>query len=321
MEQKTTELAEIAVRLLDPAFDRVLVACHRSPDGDTVGCAHALTHALRGLGKQARVWCPEPLSGDFAFLTMEEAELPFFQPEHFVTVDVAAPSMLPGADFLERVDVVIDHHRTNAIPGKYRYIDANAAACGEILLELFGAMGVQTDVYIARALYTAIATDTGCFRYSNVTENTFLCAAFLARAVQKGDLYRINKHFFETKSRHRMALESFAATSAEFYCRGKVAYLSVPLSKQEELNASYADLDPLINVIRQVEGVQVALVVKERETGEFRVSVRSEEGFDAASFCNRFGGGGHLAAAGCTVNGDEDEVRNRLLEEIRGRVG
>ena len=320
MELKTTELAQIAIRLVDPAFDRVLVACHRSPDGDTVGCAFALTHALRSLGKQARVWCADPISGDFAFLATEEADLPFFQPEHFVAVDVAAPDMLPGADFADKLDVVIDHHRTNDLPGTYRYIDPSAAACGEILLELFGAMGVEADVYIARALYTAIATDTGCFRYSNVTENTFLCAAFLARKAQKGDLYRINKHFFETKSRHRMKLEAFAAEKAEFYFGGKAAYLSVSLETQKALCAVYEDLDPLINVIRQVEGVLVAVVAKEREEGVYKVSVRSEAGFDASSFCALFGGGGHRAAAGCTVNGTEDDVRTRLVNAIREKL-
>lgn len=320
MELKTTELAQIALRLIDPAFDRVLVACHRSPDGDTVGCAHALTHALRALGKEARVWCADPIPGDFAFLAMEEADLPFFQADHFVAVDVAAADMLPGAAFADSLDVVIDHHRTNDLPGEYRYVDPGAAACGEIILELFGAMGVEVDVYIARALYTAIATDTGCFKYSNVTENTFLCAAFLARRAQKGDLYRINKHFFETKSRHRMKLEAFAASDAEFYFGGKAAYLSVPLEKQMELEASYEDLEPLINVIRQVEGVVVAIVAKEREEGVFKVSVRSEAGFDASAFCNAFGGGGHLAAAGCTLTGTEDEVRSRLVDAVREKL-
>ena len=317
MELKTTELAEIALRLVDPAFDRVLVACHRSPDGDTVGCAFALTHALRSLGKQARVWCADPIPADFAFLAVEEAELPFFTGEKFVAVDVAAADMLPGAGFEDKLDVVIDHHRTNDLPGMYRYVDPKAAACGEIMLELFGAMGAEVDVYMARALSTAIATDTGCFKYSSVTENTFLCAAFLARRAQKGDLYRINKHFFETKSRHRMKLEAFAAADAEFYFGGKAAYLSVSLEKQKELSASYEDLDPLINVIRQVEGVVVAIVAKEREEGVYKVSVRSETGFDASAFCGRFGGGGHLAAAGCTLTGTEDDVRARLIDAAR----
>ena len=317
MELKTTELAQIAIQLIDPAFDRILVACHRSPDGDTVGCAYALTHVLRALGKQARVWCADPIPGDFAFLAIEEAELPFFQPERFVSVDVAAQDMLPGADFADKLDIVIDHHRTNDLPGRSRYVDPGAAACGEILLELFGAMGAEVDVYTARALYTAIATDTGCFKYSNVTDNTFLSAAYLARRAGKGDLYRINKHFFETKSRHRMKLEAFAADNAEFLFGGKVAFLSVSLATQGALSASYEDLESLINVIRQVEGVVVAVVAKEREENIYKVSVRSEAGFDASAFCGKFGGGGHLAAAGCTLEGGEDEVKTRLIEAIR----
>ena len=103
MEQKN-KLREIADMLLEPDFDRVLVACHRSPDGDAVGSSHALAHALRKLGKQARVFCPDPFGSEFSYLTGEEEGLFSFEPEHFVTVDIAAPEMLCGAEFTDRID-------------------------------------------------------------------------------------------------------------------------------------------------------------------------------------------------------------------------
>ena len=179
---------------------------------------------------------------------------------------------------------------------------------------------MEWDSYLARALYTAVATDTGCFRYSNTTEETYLAAAKLSRYAEKGDFYRINKLMFETKSRLRLALEADAANRVALSQDGRIAYLGVSLARQKELGADYRELDTMINVIRQLEGVEVAIVAKEREPGVFKVSVRSEEGFDASQFCAVFGGGGHVAAAGCTVEGKEEEVLSALLDEAKRRL-
>ncbi len=319
MEQKT-DLKQIADMLQDPGFDRVLVACHRSPDGDACGSSHALAFALRKIGKKARVFCPDPFGKDFSYLTAAEEGLFPFEAEHFITVDIASPEMLCGADFSDRIDLVLDHHRINTVSGKKSYIDPEKASCAEIVLDLLKEMKVSFDSYLAKALYTGIATDTGCFRYSNTNQNTFLAAAFLSEYAQEGDFYRINKLMFETKSVLQMKLEAFAAKEAKLFLGGKLAALSVSAACREELGARYSDLDALINVIRQIEGVQVSIVAKEREAGEYKVSVRSEEGFDASEFCRFFGGGGHRAAAGCTILGTEKEVMEKLLLEAEGRI-
>jgi phosphoesterase RecJ-like protein len=318
MERKT-DLKTIADMLQEPDFDRVLVACHRSPDGDACGSAHALAYALRKMGKCARVFCPDPFGEKFSYLTAAEEGLFSFEAEHFITVDIASPEMLCGAEFADRIDVVIDHHRINTVSGKYTYIDPEKASCAEIVLDLLKEMKLPFDSYLASALYTGIATDTGCFRYSNTNANTFFAAAFLSDYAEKGDFYRINKLMFETKSMLQIKLEAYAAENVKLLCDGKIAALSFSEAVQKELGATYADLDHLINVIRQIEGVQVSIVAKEREAGEYKVSVRSEEGFDASEFCRNFGGGGHRAAAGCTLLGGEAEVMKKLLlkaEEI-----
>ena len=319
MEQ-TNKLRQIADMLLEPGFDRVLVACHRSPDGDAVGSSHALAHALRKLGKQARVFCPDPIGSEFSYLTGGEEGLFSFEPEHFVTVDIAAPEMLCGAEFTNRIEIVIDHHRINTVESPVKYVDPEKASCGEIILALLREMKVEFDRTLAMALYTAIATDTGCFRYSNTNENTFLSAAFLSTFAEKGDFYRINKAMFETKSALILSLESFAASNMKIHCDGKIAFLSLSAKTQKKLGAAYSDLDTVINVLRQLEGVRAAIVAKERGAGEYKVSVRSEEGFDASEFCKGFGGGGHIAAAGCTLIGNEEEVAARLLEEAERRL-
>lgn len=306
--------------LLDPIFDRVLVACHRSPDGDATGSAFALAYALRKLGKKAAVYCPDPFGEQFSYLTEEENGLLPFEPCHFVTVDVADATMLCDAPFVDKIDVVIDHHRVSRVEAPLCYVCPEAASCGEILVDLIREMGVPFDRFLARALYTAIATDTGCFRYSNTTEKTFLAAAYLAPFAEEGDFYQINKKMFETKSRKETLLEADAALRVSFAGEGKIAYLSYSLDRQAEIDVSYRDLDNAINVIRQIEGVRVSIVSKEREKGEFKVSVRSEAGFDASAFCAVFGGGGHKAAAGCTIFEEEEKALSLLLSEAERRL-
>lgn len=306
-------LDAICRRFSDADFDNVLVACHRNPDGDAIGSSHALAYALRKMGKKACVFCPDPFGEEFSYITEEEKSVSEFEPRCFVTVDVASPEMLCDAPFSDRIHIVLDHHRINTVPAEMKAVLSEMASCGEIILEVIRRLGVVLDAYLAAALYTAIATDTGCFRYSNVNENTFRAAAELIQYAEKGAFYRINKKLFETKSRLRLALEAYAVEKAGFAAEGKIAYLSVSRKEQERLGVSYSDLDVLINVIRQVEGVEVSLVAKERNEGEYKVSCRSEAGFDASEFCRHFGGGGHIAAAGCTVMGKEEEVIKKLL--------
>ncbi len=315
-----TDLNEMKRAMEDPKFDRVFVACHRSPDGDATGSAFALAYALRKMGKKAKVFCPDPFGEKFSYLTQEEKDLSDFEPKKIVTVDVAAPEMLCQAPFADRIDLALDHHRINTVSAKLKFVDPQAASCGEIITDLIRLLKVPFDSYLARALYTAVVTDTGCFRYSNTTQKTFLAAAHLASHLEHGDLYWINKLMFETKPYNQVRLEAYAAEHVAFAKEGRVAYLAVTRSKQEEMGASYQDLDSLVNVIRQIRGVQVCIIAKEREEGTFKVSVRSEDGFDASSFCAHFGGGGHFAAAGCTLLGTDREVLSALLEEVERRL-
>lgn len=314
MKQTISELKDIAKAIQEPDFDRVLVACHRSPDGDACGSAYALAYALEQLGKKATVFCPDPFGADFSFITQHRFSQ--FEPKHFVTVDTASPEMLANALFCSNLSLVIDHHRISSLEGRLKFVDASAASCAEIILDLILLLGVKIDPYLAKCLYTAFATDTGSFRYSNTTARTFRGAALLAQAADEGELYRINKLLFETKSHKRMLLEAYAAEHMVFLHEGCAAYLVLDRKEQARLGANYEDLDPLISVIRQARGVRVAFVVKEREEGEYKVSVRAERGFDASEFCRAFGGGGHIAAAGCTLFGDRDTVVKTLIAAL-----
>lgn len=318
--KQTSEFQSLIATLCDPAFDRVLIACHRAPDGDACGSAHALSYALRCLGKSARVFCPDPFPAKFEAIFRAEQDLGAFVPEHFVTVDIAAPEMLGGADFTDRIDIVIDHHRINTVTAPLKIVNFAYASCGEIIFDILEELGVTTDAYLARCLYTAISSDTGCFRYSNTSEHTFLCAAALCRAAHPGDFWQINRTLFETRTRTQLKLESFAAEHTRFLCDGRLAVLCVNLALMHTLGATYEELEILVGFIRMVEGVEVAIVLKEKEAGVFKVSVRSEETFDASGFCQEFGGGGHLAAAGCTIRATEEEAMSAVIFHAEKRL-
>ena len=317
---QSSEFQRLLSALRSPAFDRVLIACHRAPDGDACGSAHALSYALRRLGKTARVFCPDPFPEKFSEICRAEADLAPFDAEHFITVDIASPEMLGGAPFTDRIDFVIDHHRANTVSASVKVVWPSYASCGEIIFDILSSLGVEPDAYLVRCLYTAISTDTGCFRYSNTNEHTFLCAAHLYRAAAPGDIWRINRALFETRTRTRLKLECFAAEHTAFFLDGKLAVLSISLDLMHMLGASYEELETLVSFIRTVEGVEVAIVLKEREEGVFKVSVRSEESFDASAFCQEFGGGGHFAAAGCTIRDTLSNARDALVKKAVERL-
>lgn len=303
-------------------WDRILVVCHKNPDGDAIGSAWGLAHALRGVGKKARAFCGDEIPPEYLFLTENETQ-DEFEPEHVVTVDVAAASLLPEGIDPEKIDLVIDHHPGNSLSAPLKLVDPEAAACGEILAELVdyldGGRG-EIDGYAAEAFYTALATDTGCFKYSNVTENTFLTAAMLLGCAEKGAFYRINKRVFDTKSQKRLALEAWAIGNVSLSAGGRIAFLNADFAMQKQFETAAGDLDGLINVIRQIEGVAVSIVLKQKEENLFKASVRAETGFDASAFCAVFGGGGHRAAAGCSFTSSAEEAREKLLAEAERRL-
>ena len=303
-------------------WDRILVVGHKNPDGDAIGSAWGLAHALRGVGKQARATCGDEVPPEYRFLTENEVQ-DEFEPEHVITVDVAGPSLLPEGIDPEKIDLVIDHHRANSLSAPLKMVDPEAAACGEILTELIGYLNGgegEIDGYVAEALYTAIATDTGCFKYPNVTKDTFWAAIRLFEEAQEGAFARINKRVFDTKSEKRLRLEAWAIENVSLFAGGKVAFLNADFAMQQQFDTGAGDLDGLVNVIRQIEGVVLAIVLKQKEEKLFKASVRADAGFDASAFCAVFGGGGHLGAAGCSFTTSAADAREKLLAEAERRL-
>ena len=285
------------------------ILTHNYPDGDCIGSAFALAHALKQIGKNARVITTDRQK-KFEFL-FEIYSAPEFEREYVISTDVADEKLL-GANRKEyegKIDLCIDHHKSNVINAPYKYVDADSAAAGEIIYELIPLLGAEYTKEIADCLYTAISTDTGCFRYTNTTSRTMRIAAELIDL--NCDSGYINKEMFETKSKARVELEREILESMICCADDKCAIIYTTREMTEGLGDD--ETEGIASIPRQIEGVKMGITVREKEK-DYKVSVRTNDGVDACAFCKQFGGGGHVAASGCTLKGDLQSVLDTLIE-------
>ncbi len=307
---KRVTLEKVASLLL--SHDKFKILTHIYPDGDCLGCGYALARALRKLGKQANVAVDGPLPSKFTYLVKNYEEQEFV-PEYIVSVDVAAPALLGKSvmEGVDHIDLCIDHHGTNTITADYSYVDPSAAAAAESIWQLLPLLGVEMDEDIAAAIYTGISTDTGCFCYSNTTSRTHHIAAGVMPFC---DWNKINYINFVVKTRAKLMLERMVLDTMEYYYDGKCAVIYTTLDMCEELGTGDDEMEGLASIPREIEGVQIGITMREKAGGIFKISVRTNDGVNAARFCQLFGGGGHPAAAGCSIEGDLTTVRNKLVE-------
>lgn len=294
--------------------DDYLILTHASPDGDTIGSGWALVMLLKKLGKRARVVCPDNIPKKFDYLTVPAED---FEPRTVVSVDVADPKLLGGlaGEYGGRVELCIDHHVSNVGYSRLLYLDEYAAATCECIYDLACALEIEVDKPLANALYTGIATDTGCFRFSNTTRKTHRIASELLSI--GADSAEINDVMFETKSRARIEIERLVLDSMIFCCGGRGAVIVITQDMLLSSGCSEDDLEGITALPRTVEGVDIGVTVREKpERGVFRVSVRTRSSVDAREFCARFGGGGHIRAAGCELEGDVASVTETIISAI-----
>ena len=307
---KKISLSEASRLLLNN--DNFHILTHRYPDGDTLGCAYALCYALRGLGKNANVKINGSLPSKFTYLAKNYTEQDF-SCEYVVSVDIAAPSLLGElqAEYEDKIDLCLDHHGSNSMNAKNIFVDASCAAACEIIYVLIKEMRAKITRDITNAIYTGISTDTGCFCYTNTTAQTHRIAADI---ISLGcDFTEINRINFETKTRAKIKMERMVYDTMEFYCGGKCAIIYTTLAMQKALCAGDDEMEGLASIPRQVEGVKMGITMREKEDGTFKVSVRTNDGINASDFCARFGGGGHVAASGCSIKGDLKTVKYMLI--------
>ena len=318
---------ELCERLEVP--QNTLILFHRNPDADAVGSAFALKYVLESLGSRAWCVCSNELPTRLGFLSdsKQDSVLPESIPEDFeieriISVDSASPMQLGTLwELYEgQIDLMIDHH---GMGEQYAdgYIRPEAAATGEILFdivkELANAQRLTITDLLCIQLYAAISSDTGCFRFSNVTPETHMRAAEL---VASGiDCADINQKLFEAKTLDQLRAQAAGISNLHLFMDGQVAVITFPYALKAALDLRDEHLEALVDVARSLAGVKVAIAIRQPGTGgTFRVSTRSNCDYDVSALCALFGGGGHKKAAGCTVTAtDTDEAMNRIVREIK----
>lgn len=296
--------------------DKILILTHRSPDGDTIGSGYALAMALRKLGKSVKVDCTDPFPEKYSYFTDKLEKLEFDE-EFVVSVDIADTKLLGEklSDYADKIDLCIDHHGSNTKYAKEYYVEASAAAAAQVIAKLIRLMNVEFDKDIANAIYTGITTDTGCFRYTNVTAETHRIAADMIDCGAESGM--INRLMFETKSRSRLEIERRVMDSIQFYLDGRCAIAYATIDMMKESGAVDSDMEGVSSLPRQIEGVMAGITLREKNNGKFKVSVRTTDELDASAICANFGGGGHKAAAGCMITGTLNEAIEQIIEVVR----
>lgn len=297
------------------AHDNYTILCHASPDGDTTGCGYGLCKALRKIGKKANVCCADDFSPRFSFM-WENTENENFAEETVISVDVA-DSRLLGANrekYEGKVKLAIDHHVSHVDFAESLCLEPYAAACGQTIFKIIKAMEIPMDKDIAACLYTAIVTDSGCFKFSSVTSETHLIAAELL-AYDFG-FSELNYILFDLKTKERIALEEHIYKNMKIHLDGQCAVVVLPFSLIEDVDGE--EVGAVCAIPRQIEGVEVGVVLKEKKDGSWKASMRANSRADVQKICGVFGGGGHKKAAGCTFTDcTPEQAIERIIPVIR----
>ncbi len=297
--------------------DHYVILTHRRPDGDTLGSAALLCRGLRKSGKTAHILSNPEITEKYAHLHKGLTKEQVDADDILIAVDVASKGLLPEAfsAYADRIALRIDHHATADSFTEMELVEGETAACGELVADVL--MMISTghfDKPMANALYTAISTDTGCFRYANTTAKTLEKAAYCAYI--SDELFAINQALFETRSLGRVRLEGWLIENMVFLQEGKIAICALPKSVEEALNLTEDDLENISGFPRSIEGVKIAATIREDGENRVKISVRAVPGYDASAICAQFGGGGHKGAAGASMVCSMDEAVEKIKEAI-----
>ena len=304
--------------------NRIILVCHVRPDGDTLACAYTLKHALEKMGKKVICTSSDPVADRLAFLCDEKTYLPDeipadFNPDLVVSVDVASISMLGNCQKLMSLaeSIKIDHHHGDDNFADHNFSLPDSASCSEIIFEIIEQIS-DFDSKTCELLYAGISFDTGCFKHSNVTEGTHKKAAFL---VSKGvDTALINQKLFGNKTKKEIEALKMAYNNLEFFEDGKIAITCITNKMREEKGLSEDDIADLAQIPIEIEGVQLGATMKEKgdKPGNYKISMRSRPGINAANACKKLSGGGHVCAAGGLVIADCKE--NAIKEVLEASI-
>lgn len=294
--------------------DNFIILTHMRPDGDTLCSAGALVNGLNKLGKRAYI-LPNPEAAEKYTKYISQ----YYPPENYkydyvVSVDTARRGMITkgGEELCNCVDFAIDHHGSNSMYAAETCINADAAACGEMIYDLMMEMGVEIDAELASLIYIAITTDTGCFAYSNTSSRTLEIASKLVAAGTPNG--KLNKKFFRTKPKGLVMLEGRIMSEMEFFRDGEIAVATVTKQLLADCGVCENMLEDIASLPGIIEGVKVGFVIKELNPDKSKISCRTIDAIDANAICACFGGGGHKCAAGCMIEASPIEAKKLIVE-------
>lgn len=319
MDSSIDILMNEAIKLINKSNDIYLVS-HIQPDGDNIGSTLALAKAIEKLKGNVKIIKVDDIPSDYEFLPgidkfkRYNINAPI---DLLISLDSSDINRLgKGAEFaLEAKKVInIDHHATNDNFGDINIVSPSSAATGEIIFDFLNKMGVEIDKDIATCLYTAISTDTGSFIYSNTTYKTHLIAAELLKTGIDADTININ--LYQNKSLSRTKLFINSLNNLETYLDGKVGIIAITQDMILNNKAKMEDTEGIISFVRGIDSIEVACLLKEVDEKEVKVSLRSKRQIDVSKICNKFNGGGHIRAAGCTIYEKISVAKDIILEEI-----
>lgn len=302
----------------------IVILTHESPDGDAISSSLSVMHALAQFGKNADVVIPEHAK-DFDFLPGADQILNNGKEEQYdlaISVDCTDLKRLAGGkEYFEtaKKTVEIDHHSVNAMFADYNYVDPVSPSCCQVLIAMFEYYGVETTKEIANCILTGMITDTGGFQWGGVTPETFEFAAELIRKGAK--IKEICRKALRNKTKAHCKLERLVYDRLEFYENDKIAISYITIEDNQNTGAKLGDEEGLTEMLRDIEGVEVAVLLKEKEgKNGYKASLRSHETINVSEICLLLGGGGHPGAAGCFIPGTLEQAKAKILDAIKHAI-
>lgn len=300
--------------------EKIVILTHESPDGDAIGSSLATQYLVQELGKEADVIVPE-YSRLFNFLPNASNILKESSMEKYdlaIAVDCADEKRIAQKQYFENATktIVIDHHGTNQMYGDLNFVNPVSPACCEVLVGIFQYFDIKISKEIGTCLLTGIITDTGGFRHEGINPETFEFTADLIRiGVNIPDIY---KRVLKTNTRANFELAKRVSNRMEFLEDGKVTFTYIDAKDEEEVGAQPGDHEGLVEIGRDIEGVEVSIFIRQKEKEDkYKVSMRSGNTVNVSDICFVFGGGGHPRAAGCLIQGTVEEVKEKIMKEVK----
>lgn len=302
--------------------NKIAISFHSSPDGDSIGSSFALCRALKKFGKNVYIVCIDNIPDNLQFLNEDEE----VTVSRDVTSDTSCLIVLDCGN-LQRISINtdlskrdfslinIDHHVSNDMYGDLNFIDTNASAVGEIIYQILKLMGISIDTKIAACLYTSLITDTGSFRHSNTTAVTHGIAGDLINT--NLNFSKIHRYIFDQEKFSSIKLTGKVIDSMYLTLSNKVCIMLITKDMVDQLNLDAYDSSNMVNIGLKVKEVETSVLFKEVDKNTIKVSLRSKDFLDVRKIAEHFGGGGHIRAAGATIDSNINDAVTLVLERLK----